>query len=100
MTSVRVKTVAGEPLDLLLRALAALTCEELPGGWAKVHGEIPPEPGAAMHRAIMRIEAELIVEEAAGLEVGGGDERTPPERRHDAFVELARRVIDAVGSQR
>ena len=99
MTAPRDKTVAGEPLALLVQALAALTLEEQPGGWAKVHGAIPPEPGAAMHRAIMRIEAELILEDADSVEVAGSDARTPPQRRHDAFVELARRVVDAVGSR-
>ena len=98
MTALRDKTVAGEPLALLLQALAALTLEEQPGGWAKVHGEIPSAPGDAMHRAIMRIEAELILEAADSVGVAGREERTPPRRRHDAFVELARRVVDAVGS--
>jgi hypothetical protein len=97
MTARRDHTVASEPLALLLQALGALTIEEQPGGWAKVHGEISPEPAAALHRALMRIEAEMILEDADTLDLVVRDERTPPQRRHDAFVELARRVVDAVG---
>jgi Domain of unknown function (DUF222) len=99
MTALHDALVAGEPLVLLVRALSALSIEERPDGWANVRGDIPPEPGAAMHRAIMRIEAEMICEDADKLEVAGREARTSPQRRHDAFVVLAQRIGDAVVSR-
>ena len=60
---------------------------------------IPPGPEAAFHRAIMRIEAELLLEDAAILDVAAREARSPAQRRHDAFVLLAVRVGDAVAGR-
>lgn len=99
MTTTPVLTLVGEPLPLLLRALAGITLEHMPNGWARVGGEMAPEPGAAFLRALMRLEAELLLEEADDLVAGGGETRTPEQRRHDAFAELARRIGEAVAAR-
>ena len=90
------RTVAGESLVLLIEALRCVEMDQRPDGSADVSFEVPPEPGAAMHRAIMRIEAELLLDDADALEVGRREGRTADQRRHDAFVLLAVRVGEAV----
>ncbi|HET6921436.1 MAG TPA: hypothetical protein VFI46_18530 [Jiangellaceae bacterium] len=48
-------------------------------------------------RAIMRIEAELLLADANEVGSSAAEPRTPQQRRADAFVALALRVADALG---
>lgn len=68
---------------------------------AEVTAEMPREVFQPFRRALMRIEAELIVSDADELssetvEVG----RTDDERRFDAFVELVERFSRAAAADR
>ncbi|MFI9510820.1 hypothetical protein [Nocardia sp. NPDC052566] len=86
--------VAGERRDDLLRALSYVSTESGPDGEYIVNGDLPPEVAPPFIRAIMRIEAELLLHDAEQVTVETGEPRSPDERRADAFVALALRVTD------
>jgi hypothetical protein len=84
MTYLETKTVAGEPVEPLLRALRRIMSEvEEVGGMYRVSTTLPPEEAEPLGRALMRIEAELLVSDAAAAGTAGYEERTPPQRPHD-----------------
>lgn len=88
--------VAGEPLRLLLQALAQLDMTPLDDGGATVTGAIDPEAGAALQRALERIRAESATAgpppQADLGEADGADAMA------DAFTLLLQRVLDATGA--
>jgi hypothetical protein len=86
--------IAGELRDDLLRALSYVETESGPDGSYIVNGDLPPEVAPPFIRAIMRIEAELLLHDALQVTVDRGEPRTPEERRADAFLALALRVTD------
>lgn len=109
--------VAGEPLRLLLRALAQMDMTPDADGGATITGRLDPEPGAALQRALDRIQ-----EESAGAGVrpgtggnlsaagppsvdgrgagvqGADEDRTGAGDAADAFTVLLRRIVDAAGA--
>ena len=90
--------VAGEPADVILKVLMGMRDNLVPDadGMVSIQAKIPQDHAAVLLRAIMRIEAELLLADAK--EVGSAAEpRTPQQRRADAFVALALRVADALG---
>lgn len=87
-------TVAGEPRDVLLRAILQFEITPKPGGWAKVYAELPPHLVVPFARALYRIEAELLNHDADVFTARAGETRTQSERRHDALEVLVRRVIE------
>ncbi|MQY23741.1 MULTISPECIES: DUF222 domain-containing protein [Nocardia] len=86
--------IAGELRVDLLRALSYVETESGPDGSYIVNGDLPPEVAPPFIRAIMRIEAELLLHDARQVTVDRGEPRTPEERRADAFLALALRVTD------
>lgn len=86
--------VAGEPRDDLLHALSYVSTESRGDGSYIVNGDLPPEVAPPFIRAIMRVEAELLLHDAQFVTVDEGEPRTPDERRQDAFLALALRVTD------
>ncbi|MEV5648416.1 hypothetical protein AB0L57_09215 [Nocardia sp. NPDC052254] len=86
--------IAGEPRADLLRALSYVETEDGEDGSYIVNGDLPPEVAPPFIRAIMRIEAELLLHDAEQVTVERGEPRSPEERRTDAFVALALRVTD------
>lgn len=86
--------IAGETRVDLLRALSYVETESGPDGSYIVNGDLPPEVAPPFIRAIMRIEAELLLHDARQVTVDRGEPRTPEERRADAFLALALRVTD------
>jgi hypothetical protein len=93
MTSLETKIVAGEPVEPLFRALRRIMSEaEEVDGMYRVSTTLPPEEAEPLGRALMRIEAELLVADAATVGTAQHEERTPPQRRHDALVLLAQRI--------
>lgn len=86
--------IAGELRDDLLRALSYVETESGPDGSYIVNGDLPPEVAPPFIRAIMRIEAELLLHDALQVTIDHGEPRTPEERRADAFLALALRVTD------
>ncbi|WP_405486607.1 hypothetical protein [Nocardia sp. NBC_00511] len=86
--------VAGELRADLLRALSYVSTEDTPDGGYIVNGDLPPEVAPPFIRAIMRIEAELLLQDAELVTVEHGEPRTPEERRTDALIALLLRVDD------
>jgi hypothetical protein len=86
--------IAGESRGDLLHALTYVSTESGPDGSYIVNGDLPPEVAPPFIRAIMRIEAELLLHDAEQVTVDRGEPRTPEERRADAFLALALRVTD------
>ncbi|MGH9025766.1 MAG: DUF222 domain-containing protein [Acidimicrobiia bacterium] len=89
------RLVAGEPVELLVEALVRIDFTEEPDGM--VHGTVrlEPELGLPFFRALMRAEAELLLQDANALGQAHDEKRTDDQRRADAFVALALRVVDA-----
>lgn len=87
--------VAGERLDDLARALAFLHPEHRSDGTFSVQATLGPDVAPPLLRALMRIEAELLLHDADVVTAGQGELRTPGQRRADALVALALRVQDA-----
>ncbi|BCK58927.1 MULTISPECIES: hypothetical protein [Nocardia] len=88
--------IAGELRADLLRALSYVQTEDGPDGSYIVNGDLPPEVAPPFIRAIMRIEAELLLHDAEQVTVERGEPRSPEERRTDAFLALALRVTDTM----
>ncbi|MEU7630470.1 hypothetical protein AB0B25_12290 [Nocardia sp. NPDC049190] len=86
--------IAGERRVDLLRALSYVSTESQPDGSYIVNGDLPPDVAPPFIRAIMRVEAELLLNDAELVTVEDGEPRTPEERRTDAFVALVLRVDD------
>ncbi|MCP2277447.1 hypothetical protein ACFYT3_09030 [Nocardia amikacinitolerans] len=86
--------VAGERRADLLRALSYVSTESGPDGEYIVNGDLPPEVAPPFIRAIMRVEAELLLHDAELVTVDNEEPRTPDERRTDAFVALVLRIDD------
>ena len=86
--------IAGERRTDLLRALSYVSTESQPDGGYVVNGDLPPDVAPPFIRAIMRVEAELLLNDAELVTVEEGEPRTPEERRTDAFVALVLRVDD------
>ncbi|MET9493029.1 MULTISPECIES: hypothetical protein [unclassified Nocardia] len=86
--------VAGERRADLVRALSYVSTEEAPDGGFIVNGDLPPDVAPVFVRAIMRIEAELLLNDAELVNIDQGEPRTPEERRTDALIALLLRVDD------
>jgi len=92
--------VAGERLQALVAALIECKPERIENGSYKVDAELDTATGAPLARALMRVEAEMLLADAEAIrpDLAGGM-RTPDQRRADAFLELAHRVHDAIRVQ-
>ncbi|MEV6277455.1 hypothetical protein [Nocardia sp. NPDC051832] len=86
--------VAGERRSDLLAALSYVSTDYGPDGEYIVNGDLPPEVAPPFIRAIMRVEAELLLHDAELVTVDNEEPRTPDERRTDAFVALVLRIDD------
>lgn len=64
-------------------------------GSMRISALLTPDVAYPLRRALMRVEAELLLADADTLSENGGEERTPDQRLHDALLALARRVADA-----
>lgn len=93
MTEVR---VAGEPADTLLMALARIDWKDEPDGMTSGSFVLEPALGRPLIRALMRIEAELLEQDANTFGQPDVEERTHEQRAVDALVALALRVTDAL----
>jgi len=91
--------VAGEPAGVILKVLMGMRDTVVPDvdGMVSIQATIPHEHAAVLLRAIMRVEAELLLADADKVGPSAAEPRTPQQRRADAFVALALRVADALG---
>ena len=89
--------VAGEPVAELIRAFVQFETAEQPDGGYQIDARLEPDVAAPLARALMRVEAELLLEDADAWGTEGYEARTSPQRCADAFVELVTRCAVATG---
>jgi hypothetical protein len=82
--------MAGEPLEALSRALVHMRAKEVDGA-VEVRARLPTTVGVPFLRALMRTEAELLVQDADRL-TERSEIRSDDERRAEAFATLVRRI--------
>lgn len=86
--------VAGERRADLVRALGFVSTESGPDGEYIVNGDLPPDVAPPFIRAVMRVEAELLLHDAELVTVENEEPRSPEQRRTDALVALLLRIDD------
>ncbi|WP_150306623.1 DUF222 domain-containing protein [Planctomonas psychrotolerans] len=90
--------VEGEPAELIFEAIRGIDFSGEPvDGLLRIRVFFRGESGAALLRALHRIDEEFL---AHDIQAGHGRPRsirTDGQRRHDAFVELAERTLQALG---
>jgi len=89
--------VAGECARKIFKALLQLERHELDEGRASLT-LVFDEQSTALRRALMRIEAELLLQDAASLGTAKEETRNDGERSFDAFELLTLRTFTALQS--
>jgi hypothetical protein len=84
--------VAGERRDELIAALLEARLSPATGGVVRLNIDLPEN--CPLIRALMRVEAELILMDADAMARGRFAPRTSDQRRADAFMALALRAAD------
>ena len=84
--------VAGERRDELIAALLEARLSPASEGVVRLNMDLPDN--CALIRALMRVEAELILMDADAMAQGRFEHRTSDQRRADAFMALALRAAD------
>ncbi len=87
--------VAGEPLDTLIEALLHVELKPSRNGMTRFSMRLEPRLATPFFRALMRVEAELLLDDADRLGQQDEETRTYEQRAADAFVALALRIGDA-----
>jgi hypothetical protein len=87
-------TLAGEPIGQLHAILREMILAGGEDGSVRVTLSLNHDDGACLVRALMRIEAELLLHDAEHVNLTGSP-RTAQQRRADAFVALALRAMDS-----
>jgi hypothetical protein len=88
--------VLGERCGDLAAELSGLELEMLPGDLARLSGKVAVD--GPLMRAMHRAEAELLLADAAAMAAGRYAHRTSEQRRHDAFLVLVGRLIEAASA--
>ena len=88
--------VAGERVDTLIQALLQIKCKKASNGMTSVSGRLEPGLADPFFRALMRVQAELMLQDADRVGTENWEDRTHEQRAADAFVALALRVAEAV----
>ncbi|WP_375478045.1 hypothetical protein [uncultured Jatrophihabitans sp.] len=89
-----VTLIGGETVADLVEALQELEVYPEDGGMAQMGGPVGP-PAV---RALMRLEADLLLADADALASMSGSGRTAGQRRHDAFHQLVKQLAERVAS--
>lgn len=91
--------VAGEDPRILLPLLTRLTASSVQNedGTFHVHADYSKDEAPPLARALMRIEAELLLADARRLQAPGAPWRSPGARSFDAVLVLAIRTRAALG---
>jgi hypothetical protein len=89
--------IYGERTQDLLPGLFAFgqSMVQEPDGMWKASVTLASDVGRPLVRALMRSEAELLIEDADGTSVTGEQHRAPDQRRADAFV----RIVESLASR-
>ena len=88
--------VAGEPALTLLEAFQQFKWKKPRNGMQTATFSLEPRLGNPLIRALMRVEAELLLEDADRYGHADAEDRTHEQRACDALVALALRVADAL----
>jgi hypothetical protein len=86
----------GESAVELIEILKLMKRGRRPNGMWHFELSLPCEQMAPLVRAIMRVEAELLLDDARRVGTDDEERRTPEQRRADALVALTLRVADAL----
>ena len=90
--------VAGEALDDIIAVMGNVELGDQQDGLTEISMRLNDAEAVILRRAMMRVEAELLLADADNLDVGSVETlRTPTQRRHDAFMLIVQRVIEATG---
>ena len=92
------RRLEGEPLDLLGEAIGLMDVEPGRNGAVTFHAELEPRLATPFVRALMRVEARLLLEDADRFEAPGHGRRTERQRSVDAFVILVTSVAKMLSS--
>ena len=87
--------VAGERVDSLIEALQQVKLKKAADGMTSMSLRLEPRLGRPFFRALMRVQAELLLEDADRLGNEDWEDPTHEQLAADAFVALALRVADA-----
>ena len=87
--------VSGEPIDLLSEAVARFEYAQGRDGMVHLELRLEPRLGDPLLRALMRIEAELLLEDADRFGNPDEEPRTHAQRGADALVLLTERMANA-----
>ncbi|HET6964104.1 MAG TPA: DUF222 domain-containing protein [Acidimicrobiales bacterium] len=89
------QTIYGETLEDLLPGLIAVAEAMQIGADGMFHASVKlaPREGRPLHKALMRVEAALMLEDADRIGSVGYEDRTYEQRAHDAFM----RLVQAIG---
>jgi hypothetical protein len=87
-------TVFGESASLIVEALlpALENRRTDPDGMCRVEIKLEPRLGTPLMRALMRAEAQLLLEDAEILGTAEYEDRTPEQRRLDALLEIGEAI--------
>jgi hypothetical protein len=88
--------VAGEPLDTLVEALSHVEVQPARDGMTGYSMRLEPRLGTPLFRALMRVEAELLRDDADHFGDPERENRTYEQRAADAFVALTLRIGSAL----
>ena len=89
--------VAGESIETLREAFLHFEQRRARDGMTEFSFRLEPRLGVPLLRALMRVEAELLLLDAETLGDPDHEERTPPQRGADALVALVLRVGEVRG---
>lgn len=92
--------VAGEHAETLFEALHEIRWSTLPDGAVSGTVRLEPRLGHPFARALMRVQAELLLHDADTYPQEEAEVRTHEQRAADALVALVLRVSDALGPPR
>lgn len=90
--------IAGETLDDIIAVMRNVELGEQQDGLTEISMSLNDAETVILRRALMRVEAELLMADADALDVASvASLRSPTQRRHDAFMLIVQRVIEATG---
>lgn len=92
--------VAGERVDTLFQALRQIKWKNTRDGMPSGSARLEPRLAQPFFRALMRVQAELLLQDADRLGRENWEDRTHEQRAADALVALALRVVEALEQSR